>query len=157
MPSLESSRQQVSEPSFEKRDDSSDKEKPDSPSRSPNAHTWAFANWSRVEPVIDDVLYVLAHSYLSHHSVLVPINSCELTHMGVEILKTVGQLEGVDVSEPKLHIAVDSQFDDSEYLSAQMEGVAEPRPFPLLGGEGFDGFQVEVEVKMQVVQVFAVD
>lgn len=86
MPSFESPRQQVAEPSFKKRDDSSDKEKPDSPSRSPNAHTWTFAYGSSVESVINDVLYVLAHSYLSHHSVFVPINSCELTNMGVKIL-----------------------------------------------------------------------
>lgn len=38
-----------------------------------------------------------------------------------------------------------------------MESIPKTRLLSLFGGERFDGFQVEVVVKMEVVQVLAVD
>lgn len=43
------------------------------------------------------------------------------------------------------------------HLTAQVEGIAEPRLLALLGGERLDGLQVEVVVQVQVVEVLAVD
>ena len=38
-----------------------------------------------------------------------------------------------------------------------MEGITESRSFSFLGGEGLDGFQVEVEIQMKIVQVFTMN
>ena len=38
-----------------------------------------------------------------------------------------------------------------------MEGIAEPRLLPLLGGEGLHWLQVEVVVEMEVVEILAMD
>lgn len=50
------------------------------------------------------MLQILAHSDLSHQFVLVSIHSSQLTHMGKDILKTIGQLEGVHVVKAVLHM-----------------------------------------------------
>jgi len=54
-------------------------------------------------------------------------------------------------------VAVDHQLGEAQYLSAQMESVAEARLLSFLGRECLDRLQVEVVVEMQVVQVLAVD
>jgi hypothetical protein len=73
------------------------------------------------------------------------------------VLEAVGELEGVDVPEAKLDVAVDCDFRETQNLAAQMESVSEPRLFALLGGERLDGLQVEVVVQVKVVQVLAVN
>lgn len=42
-------------------------------------------------------------------------------------------LEGIDVSQPVLHVAVHHQLAETQHLSAQMEGVTEPGLLSLLG------------------------
>lgn len=64
------------------------------------------------------MLDILCHSYLSHDSVLVPVNTCKLSQMSVHVLKTVVELESVNVSQSVLNVTVNDQFDYSENLSA---------------------------------------
>ena len=46
-----------------------------------------------VEPVVDEVLEVLAHTDLLHQLVLVAVHACQLTHMGKDVLQSVWQLK----------------------------------------------------------------
>ena len=118
------------------------------------------------------MLQVLAHPDLSHQSVLVTVHPCELTHMREDVLKAVGELEGVYVSETVLDVRVYHQFGESEDFSAKMEGVTwrhisylfnyfnkntESGLLSFFGGQGLHWLQVEVVVEMQVVQVLTMD
>ena len=42
-----------------------------------------------VEPVVDEMLEVLAHADLSHQFVLVPVHTRQLAHVGEDILQTI--------------------------------------------------------------------
>ena len=46
-----------------------------------------------VEPVVHDVFQVLAHAYLLHELVLVPVHARQLAHVGKHVLDTIGQLQ----------------------------------------------------------------
>ena len=46
-----------------------------------------------VEPVVDEVLDVLAHSDLSHELVLVSVHSSQLTNVREDVLKTISKLK----------------------------------------------------------------
>ena len=46
-----------------------------------------------VEPVVDEMLQVLAHANLSHQLVLVAVHACQLTHVGKDVLHSVSQLK----------------------------------------------------------------
>ena len=71
------------------------------------------------------MLDVFAHSDLSHDSVLVTINTGQLTQMCIHVLKTIIELESINVSQTILNVTVDDKFYDSENLSTQVEGVTE--------------------------------
>ncbi|CAN7985254.1 unnamed protein product, partial [Ixodes hexagonus] len=118
-----------------------------------------------VEAVVDEVLEVLAHADLSHELVLVAVHARQLAHVGKDVLEAVRQLEGVHVVQPVLHVAVHHQLGQAQDLPAQVEGVAEARLLALLGGttctierhHGLDRLEVEVVVKVEVVEVLPVD
>ena len=103
------------------------------------------------------MLKVLAHADLPHELVLVTVHARQLADMRKDILQPVGQLEGVHVVQPVLHVRVHHKFRQAENFPAKMEGIPEAGLFPFLGGEGFHGFQVEVVVEMEVVEVLAVN
>ena len=54
-------------------------------------------------------------------------------------------------------MGVDDQFGESQDLSAEMKSIPKTRLLSLFGGECLDRLQVKVVVKMEVVQVLAVD
>ena len=70
---------------------------------------------------------------------------------------TATNLEGVDVAQSVLYVTVHYELSETQYLSAQVKRITESALLSLLGGEGFDGLQVEVVVEMQVVEVLTVD
>lgn len=147
--------QQVVQPSFEQGDDTSHEEQPDPPSRRPETDTGSLSNGSRVEPCVDQVFQVLAHPDLLHQLVLVSVHSRQLSDVGEHVLKTVGELERVDVAQTELDVGVDDELGETQDLSDQVEGVSESRLFSLLGRQRLDRLQVHVVVQVQVVQVLS--
>lgn len=101
---LELTRQKVSKPALQQRSDSAHEEQPDSPSRRPEAATGSFADRSRVEAVVNQMLQVLAHSNLLHQLVLVAVHTSQLSNVSEDVLKTVGQLEGIDIVQSILDV-----------------------------------------------------
>ena len=53
---------------------------------------------------------VFAHSDLPHQFVLVAIHSSQLTNVSKRVLKTVGQLESIDVAKAILNMRVNYEF-----------------------------------------------
>ena len=63
---LELTREQVTEPAFEQRNDAAHEEEPDSPAWCPETNTGTLADRTRVESVVDEMLQVLTHPHLTH-------------------------------------------------------------------------------------------
>ncbi len=97
------------------------------------------------------MLDILAHSNLPHDSVLVTINTSQLTQMSIHVLEAIIKLEGINVTQTILHITINHKFNNSENLSTQVEGITETRSLTLLCGESLHWFQVEIVIQMQVV------
>ena len=157
VPALKLSREQVSEPTLEERHNTTQEEEPHAPARCPEATPRALAHGTGVETVVDEVLQVLAHPDLSHQPVLVAVHARELADVRKDVLKSVGELECIDVAQPVLHDGVDNQLGQPQDLARQVERVAEARLFALLGRQRLDRLEVEVVVEVQVVEVLAVD
>lgn len=77
--------------------------------------------------------------------------------MRQRVLQPVRQLVRVNVAQPVLHVRVDQELGQAQYLAAKMERVAEPRLLPLLGRQRLDRLEVEVVVEVQVVEPLAHD
>lgn len=122
----------------------------------PKPDTGPLAHRPRVEPVVDEVLEVLAHANLPHELVLVAVHARELPDVAKGVLQAVGKLVRIDVAEPKLHVGVHDQLGQAKNLAAQVKRVAKATLFTLLGRERLDRLEVEVVVQVQVVQVLAV-
>ena len=90
--------------------------------------------------------------------------------MGEDILKSVCQLECIDVAKPELNMSIHDELGQAENLATQMEGISETRFLALLrrqcsnrlvrertlqfrGVHSLDRLQVQVVVEMEVVQV----
>ena len=73
---FELSSEKVAQPPFNEWNYPSEKEKPYSPARSPEANSRAFANWTSIEAIVDEMLQVFRHSDLSHQPVLVSVHPC---------------------------------------------------------------------------------
>ena len=101
------------------------------------------------------MLQIFGHAHLSHQSILIPRHASQVAYVGEDILQAIGKLESFDVAKPVLNVRVNDQFDHPEDLSAEMEGIAEPTFFALFRRQRLDWLQVEVVVKMQIVQVLA--
>lgn len=52
---------------------------------------------------------------------------------------------------------INNEFSESQDLSTEMEGIAKTRFLPLLGRESLHWFEIEVIIKMEVVEVLAMD
>ena len=76
--------------------------------------------------------------------------------MREDVLKRIGELEGVDVAQTELHVCVDHELRQAKNLATQVEGVSEARLLTLLRGQRLDGLQVHVVVEVELVQVLAV-
>mmetsp|Transcript_31758 Transcript_31758/g.36107 ORF Transcript_31758/g.36107 Transcript_31758/m.36107 type:complete len:278 (-) Transcript_31758:415-1248(-) len=125
MSTFELTCQKIAKPSFQQRNDTSEEEKPDSPTGCPETTTWSLSDRTGIESIVNQMLKIFAHSDLSHQSVFVTIHTSELTNMCENILQTVSKLEGIDVTQPILDIRVDNQFHETQDFSTQMEGVTE--------------------------------
>lgn len=100
--SLELSGKQVAKPSLKKRDNTTQEEDPHTPHGSPETTTGTLSNGTSVETVVDEMLQILAHTDLSHQTVLVPVHSSQLTNVGKSILETVSKLVGLNISKTVL-------------------------------------------------------
>mmetsp|Transcript_889 Transcript_889/g.2132 ORF Transcript_889/g.2132 Transcript_889/m.2132 type:complete len:706 (-) Transcript_889:1206-3323(-) len=150
---LELTCQQVPQPALEQWHDATQEEEPHAPARRPETTPRPLADGPGVEAVVDQVLQVLAHAHLPHEPVFVPVHTCQLTHVGKNVLQTVGKLEGVDVPQTELHVTVHNQLGQTHDLTAQVERVPEPGLLALFGRERLHRLQVEVVVEVQEVQV----
>jgi len=103
------------------------------------------------------VLNILTHADLTHKAVLVAIHTSELTNVSKNVLETISELEGINVTETVLNMGVDDELGETENLTTKMEGVTKARLLALLGGERLHRLEVEIVVKMQVVQVLTMD
>jgi hypothetical protein len=155
--SFELTGKKIAQPTFKKGHNASQEEEPHTPAWSPEATTGTFAYRSGVEAIIDEVLEVLAHTNLAHQSILVAIHACELANMSKDVLEAICKLEGIDVAQSELDVGIDNELGEAEDLATQMEGVTETRLLALLGGESLDGFEVEVVIEVQIVEILAVD
>lgn len=57
-----------------------------------------------VEPVVDEMFQVFAHSNLPHQFVLVPVHPRELTHVGKDVLQAICQLRHETVRDNSHHL-----------------------------------------------------
>ena len=103
------------------------------------------------------MLEILAHANLPHELVLVSVHSGELSNVSKHELKSIGELERVDIAEAVLNVRVDDELSEAQDLTAEMESVSETRLLALLGRERLDGLQVHVVIEVKVVEVLAVD
>mmetsp|Transcript_33281 Transcript_33281/g.109100 ORF Transcript_33281/g.109100 Transcript_33281/m.109100 type:complete len:1053 (+) Transcript_33281:4096-7254(+) len=154
---LELPRQQVAQPTLQKRHDATEEEEPHAPAWCPEATARPLADWARVESVVDQVLQVLAHADLPHQTVLVPVHTGQLTDVREDVLQAIGQLERVDVAQAELHMTVDHKLCQTHDLTAQMERIAEARLFALLRREGLHRLQVEVVIQVQEIEILTGD
>ena len=115
---LELAREEVPQPALQERDDAAEEEDPDAPHGGPEAAPGALAHGSGVEAVVDEVLEVLAHADLAHEAVLVAVHAGELPDMAERVLEAVSELEGVDVAQAELDVAVYHQLGEAEDLAA---------------------------------------
>jgi hypothetical protein len=148
---------QVAQPSLQERDDTAHEEEPDSPRWSPDTNTRAFADWTSVESVVDQVLEILAHSDLTHQTVLVTVHARQVTDVSEGVVNSVGELEGFDVAQAVLHVSIEDELCQLQDFTQQVESVTKARLFTFFGSKSLDGLQVEVVIQMQVVQVLAMN
>jgi len=94
------------------------------------------------------MLYILAHSNLPHNTILISINTRQLSQMSIHVLQSIIELKSINISESILDITVNNQFNDSENLTNQMESITKTRFFTLFCCESLNGFQVKIVVQM---------
>jgi hypothetical protein len=80
-----------------------------------------------------------------------------LADVSEDVLKAISQLEALDPAKSVLDMGVYHELSQPQDLPDQMEGVSKSTLLPLLGGQGFDWFKVEIVIQMEVVQVLSVD
>ena len=73
-------------------------------------------------------------SSVSTNLVLITVHSGQSTDMGEDVLNGICKLERIDVAESELHMGVNNQLGQPQDLATEMEGIAETRLLPLLGG-----------------------
>lgn len=49
------------------------------------------------------------------------LTSSQLSNVSKHVLETVGELEGIDVSQPELNVNVDDELGETKDLSAEMD------------------------------------
>ena len=95
MTAFKLSGKQVSEPSLKQWDDTSQEKQPDPPSRSPEATSRAFSDWSTIESIVNKMLEILTRPDLVHELVFIAIHPCQLSHVIERIQYPVSELEGL--------------------------------------------------------------
>jgi len=150
-------RQQAAQPLLEERYHPVQEEDPHPPARGPEPNAWSFAYGSCVEPVVNEVLQVLAHPDLTHQPILVPVHASQLPDVGERVLQAIRQPIRIDVTHAELHVRIDDQLGQTQNLSDEMESVAEATLLPLFRRQGLGRLQVEVVVEMEIIQPLALD
>jgi hypothetical protein len=168
--SLELTRQKIAKPAFKKWYDATHEEKPDAPTGSPETDTRTLTNGTSIEAIIDEMLQVLCHSNLPHELVLVTVHACKGPNMRKNILKSIRELERVDVAKTVLDMRINDELRQAKNFSTQVESIPKARLLPLFCGQGSTTnhqyrklpkngkyglyrFQVHVVVEVQIVQV----
>jgi len=64
------------------------------------------------------MLYIFAHSNLSHEPVLVSVHSGKVSDVTEDILESVSKLKGIHITESILHMCVYNQFTKSQNFPA---------------------------------------
>ena len=67
------------------------------------------------------------------------------------VLESVGELKGVYIAQPKLHMGVHNQFCESQDFPTEVKRISESGFLPFLGGERFHRFKIEIVVQMKIV------
>lgn len=94
---------------------------------------------------------IFAHPHLTHelqggseslknskdvtNLILVSVHSGQRADMSEDVLKGIGKLERIDVSEAKLNVRVHDQFGKTQNFTTKMECVSESRFLSLLRGQ----------------------
>lgn len=132
--SLELAREKITKPAFKKWYNTTHKEKPDAPTRSPEADTRTLANGTGIEAIVDEVLQVLCHSDLPHEFVFVSVHACEGANVRKNILKGVRELESVNVAKTVLDMCINDELCQAKDFPTQVESIPKTRLLPLLRG-----------------------
>ena len=90
------------------------------------------------------MLQIFAHSNLPHQTILVPVHARELTNVVESILQTIRVLIGIDIAKSELHMSINNELGETQYLSRQVECIAKSRFLSFLGGQSFGRLQVEI-------------
>lgn len=157
MSALKLSSQQIPEPSLKKWYNAPQEKQPHSPSRRPYTHTWPLTHRPSIETIVNNMLHILAHTDLPHYTILVPINTGELSQVRIHVLETIVELECIDVTQAVLHVAVDDELDNTEDFTAEVEGITETGFLALFGSQCLDWFKIEVVIQVQVVEVLSMN
>ena len=134
--SLELTRQQVTKPAFQKWYNTAHEEKPDAPARSPETDTRTLTNRTRIEAIVDEMLQVLCHSNLPHELVFVTVHAREGSDMRENILKSIRELEGVNITKPVLDMGINDELRQAKNFSTQVESIPKARLLSLFRGQG---------------------
>ena len=86
MATLELTREQIAQPTFEQRRNTTQEKQPDPPAWRPKAAARPFAHRPRIKSIIYEMLQVFAHANLLHELVLIAVHARELTHVREYIL-----------------------------------------------------------------------
>jgi len=65
---------------------------------------YIYENTYCVEPVVNEMLQIFTHPNLPHQLVLISVHSSQLSDVSEYILKTIRQLEGVNVVQAILYM-----------------------------------------------------
>jgi hypothetical protein len=123
--SLKLAREEISKPAFKKWHDTTHEKQPDAPTGSPKADARTFANGTRIEAIVDEVLQVFRHSDLSHELVLVTVHARKGTNVRKDVLKGIRELEGVNIAKPVLDMGIDDELRQAQNFSTQVKSVSE--------------------------------
>jgi hypothetical protein len=133
--SLELAREEITKPAFKKWHDTTHEEQPDAPTGSPEADTRTFTNGTCIEAIVDEVLQVFRHSDLSHELVLVTVHARKGTNVREDILKSIRELEGVNIAKPILDMGINDKLRQAQNFSTQVESIPETGLLPLFRGQ----------------------
>jgi hypothetical protein len=129
--SLELPREEITKPTFKKGHDTTHEEQPDAPAGSPEADTRTLTNGTCIEAIVDEVLQVFRHSDLSHELVLVTVHARQGANVRKGILKSVRELEGVNIAKAVLDMGINDKLRQTQNFSTQVESIPETRLLPL--------------------------
>lgn len=73
--------------------------------------------------------------------------------MSKNVLQSIGQLERIDIAEPKLYVGVNDKFSKTKNFTTQMECISETRLLTLLGCE-CPGQEINRKAKLLMEKIY---